>query len=391
MVTRLFEHRRRGRDSPTLAVRPTGNISNESWDVNSPVGENVYHWSASQWGIGWLADSYVLGDAGITPRLDSAEAMASWNEYLVDAEGALTPREYQRVVLMMLVIEGQYFEIDDPESGLPMPMWKASRIDYDSETGMPTMYYWQVQGRPQLMMPPDQVRHLFLRTQPAQRSGVCLFELVKDVADQRRGFIMSIVSLAKLSSVARLFHKRGGGNPLVGAEYKAEDEPKQISVNFDESGITPIGPRDEIISPQISAGPVPVRDVERAAGGWIGLPYGISRMQATRDYSDANYSSARLASLVDAQAWRRYQHLIAKATRRVWENWPGRAMYGFAMPDWVYPQIPSVDPHREAQVDRAYVELGIVSRQEVMRRLGHDPETMMREIDEWRERYPGGV
>ncbi len=354
------------------------------------AGQNVYSWDATQWGLGWLADSYVLGDHGIRPRLESAQAISLWDRYTVDAEGALTPRDYQRVMLMMLVIEGEYWEIITEDDQI-MPMWAPSRTEYDTSTGMPRSYTWQRSGMPQLVVGPDRVRHLYLRTQPAQRRGDRLFDLVAPMAEERRAYIRALVSLAKLISTMRIFHRRGGGNPVVSATAAPTSE-EAVTVDFSESGITPIGPRDEIISPSISASPTSVRDVERAAGGYIGMPYGISRMQATRDFSDANYSSARLANLIDSQTWRRYQRVIGHAMDLIWERWPMRATYALEMqPDWVYPELPSVDPHREAMVDRTQIEMGVVSRQQVMRRLGHEPETVMREIDEWRARYPRGL
>ena len=345
-------------------------------------------WTDDQWSLAWLADAFVLGDWGIEPRLPSAEMLTLWREHVVDAEGQLRPRDYQRLIVMMLVAEGNYFEYED-ETGLhPMP--RPSEIKRSPQTRMPVEYVWHINNRPAIRVDADRVWHYFLPTYPQQQMGADLFATVAEVAAERRGFLPAVIQLARLTSIMRIFHKRDAGAPFIDGDWEEDDGP--LEIDWRRSGITPIGPGDEIISPSISAGPISVTDVERATGGAIGRPYGISRLQASRDASDSNYSSAKLAANSDAQAWRRYQPIVQRATQRVYQQ--TIQIDGVPLPpspEWEYPVMPSVDPHRESQVDRQQIADGVVSRQMVMRRLGHDPEQVMRDIEEWQRRFPDGL
>lgn len=383
-----------GRPSPDLK----SNASDPTYRGPNELGAEALdrdqgYWTSDQWGLAWLADTYVLGSSGLFPKLPTAAALRSWNRYRVDQGGQLTPREFQRVMLFALVLAGESFN-QRGEAGRLIPRGKPFRIDFDDETNLPIEYEWQYNRTPPVVLPASQVIHSFVRTRPGQRRGDDLYELVQDIAAERRGFIFAVIKLAKMASLLRLFHKRGSGNMLMGQETTQVDPEEQVTVDFTRDGITRIGPRDEIISPNISAGPIRIMDVERAAGGAIGKPYGISRMQASRDYSDTSYSSARYAGLIDAATWERYQLVILGVMEEVFAGWPGRAEFGISDPtgiEWVLPRFPSVDPQKDAMVDKVYIELGVRSRQQVIRRFGGDPNEVFQEIDEYEaRRAPAG-
>ena len=347
-------------------------------------GDNM-RWTAAQWGLGWLADTYVLGQRGVEPKLSDANARKAWQMSTVDAANQLYPREFQRVILMCAVLDGEIF-VRRVEGKL-MPMIQVSEIKYDKETDMPEQYIWRRSGKATVYATPAEVIHLFIHTRPGQKRGDDLYSLVADIARERRQFIFAVIKSAKMASLLRLFHKRRG-NAAMGIGATPEDANTTVAIDWTQDGITEIGANDEIVSPNVSTGPAQILDVERAAGGAIGQPYGISRMQATRDYSDTSYSSARFASLIDAATWARYQMLMLRITREMYRLWADRATYQLEElePEWILPQFPSIDPTKDAVVDKMYIELGVLSRQEVIRRRGGDPEEVLREIDEWQDR-----
>ena len=347
------------------------------------AGGQSLDWTATQWGLLWLADTYVLGTRGIEPKLPTAEATAEWHRHKVDPDMTLTPRAFQRVILASLLLDGEAFTRREAGHLEPMPL--PYRI-HEDDRGKVSAYEWRPDKLPPIMLPTEAVIHTFLRVRPWQKRGYALYPLVEDIARERRQFLFGVIKAAKMTSLLRLFHKRRSGNPLMHAEATAEDADSVVEIDWTADGITGIGPNDDIISPQISSGPVPVLDVERAAGGAIGQPFGISRMQATRDYSDTSYSSARFASLMDAATWERYQGELLELTRELYRLWPGRASDDD--PEWHLPHFPSIDPTKDAAVDKMYIELGVTSRQEVIRRRGGDPEQVRREIEEWQPTQP---
>lgn len=355
-----------------------------NWDHRDAVGGDAMPWTAAQFGIGWLADTYVLGERGIEPKLPSDEARRAWSLYRPDPDGQLFVREFQRVALLSMLLDRDCFLLRDGGRLRPMP--GPYEIHRDKATDLPVRYEWRPRGRPKIEAPASDVIHEFLRVRPGQRRGYDLYGLVEDIARERRQFVFDIIKLAKMAARLRIFHKRSG-RPTIGAQARAAQTERTVEVDWTTDGLIEIGEKDDIVFPTMSSGPMPVLDVERAAGGAIGQPFGISRMQATRDYSDTAYSSARMASLTDAATWQRYQQPLLRITREAYRLWPGRLYFVLPEePEWIIPRFPSIDPTKDAMVEKIYVELGVMSRQEVIRRHGGDPETTMREIEEWERR-----
>ena len=343
-------------------------------------------WTDDQWSLAWLADAHVLGDWGIEPELEEP-ALSDWRTHYVDADRTLTPRDYQSLLVMAIVATGTAYEYEDPDGIHVMP--PPTAIRRAGPRNRPVSYEWQLPGWERIIRPAEVVTVHYLSTTPQQQLGVDLYDAIADVARERRRFLPAVIQLARLTSIMRLFHRRSGGASYLGAPEEADEIEEPIEVDFDRSGITEIAAGDEIISPTVSAGPIRVAEVERATGGAVGRPFGISRLAASRDYSDANYSSAKLAEITDRQAWQRYQRVVLRATQPLYARWPGVAEYPLLpkTPVWRFPAMPPVDPHRESAVDRQQIADGVVSRQMVMRRYGRDPERVMAEIEEWNARF----
>lgn len=371
------------------AVEPAGYAADASRVPGDGLNRRV--WTEDQWSLGWLADSYVNGQWGIEPKLPPP-LLQAWRRHRVDVDRTLTPRDYLRIVVLAMVNEGTHYDqvLENGIRPLPPPVSNFSRWTGYSQWPVERSQYTFILPDGQVLeLPADQVDRYFLRTHPLQTQGVRLFELVREVADERRSFILALIQSARLVSVMRLFRKRAG-DPLAGADYQPSTGP--VVIDYSRSGITDIGLDEEIISPSVSAPPVRAGEVDRASAGVTGRPYGISVLQASRDGSNTNYSSGRLAAIQDEQAWHRYQGVCLEAVRGVYNRWAAVASEGLPIePEWVYPTMPSIDPHRQAQVDRQQIEDGVASRQMIMRQHGYDPDEVMREIEDWNRRFPSGV
>ena len=119
-----------------------------------------------------------------------------------------------------------------------------------------------------------------------------------------------------------------------------------------------------------------------AAG--VGLP----EFMLTSDASNANYASTMVAEGPAVKLFQSEQLFFAQEFTRLW-SWVMRvAMEQGLLPDgffeqvetsWTFPQLVTRDRPRERSADAQLVELGILSRSEVARRDGVEPERMRAE------------
>ena len=395
-----------GRGTPSLGVEKpeTRNVSSSLPYPGFGPGSNdlaaynyavhrlgpIYYgpWSPLQWKLMWLSDAYVLGKLGIYPKL-STEGFENWKTHKVDLEGRLDYRDFQRIILGAIVVDGESFI--RRQEGRLVPMTPPTEIRYDPNTRMVVSYRWQYPIN--LVLTPEEVIHLFIQVWPGQRRGVNLFSLVYDVADERRNFIRAIVKQAKMLARMWLFHKKFAGNPLVDRDMTPDEAKKaEVStINFDEDGVTEIGPKDEIISTPVTGTVVSPMELEKVVGQYIAQPFNISRMSLLGDYSDASYSSARFASIIDNATWEKYQKIIEEISRALYELWPGRAIYGDSFNGWVTPMFPHIDPQKTATTNKVMeVDMGSKSVQQCIRENNRDPEETFLEIEEYKRAVPQG-
>lgn len=348
---------------------------------------DLQNWSPIQWKLVWLADGFVLGRRGIRPRFRTTEADEAWEMYSVDPAGHYTPLEFERVVSASLVAEGESF-IRIMEAGKYMPVPAPYEIRYDSETHLPTEYVWNL-PTPQTI-PANEIIHLFLRVRPGQRRGDNLFKVVEDIATERLNYIRAIAKLGKMAARLWIFHKRRGGSEITSAETTAESPEVQTAkakIDFDKDGITTIGPNDEVVAPGVSSPPVAPSEMDKALGITMAMPFGISSLQLMGDFSATNYSSGILAYLTDQGTWRRYQGLILKLMRKVYSEWPDRALYQEEFIQWHLPPFPSIDPIRTANTNKIMIADKTKAPQEAILEDDRDPEVTFRLIEEFLARF----
>jgi len=131
---------------------------------------------------------------------------------------------------------------------------------------------------------------------------------------------------------------------------------------------------------------------------------GVSYNALSNDLEGVNYSSLRQGALDERGMWMMLQDwLIESLHDRVYRVWLSRALELGAikingMPlkperfdkymqvSWQPRRWQWVDPAKEMQANRDGVELGIVSRSEIIRERGRDPEDVWREIERERKR-----
>jgi lambda family phage portal protein len=122
--------------------------------------------------------------------------------------------------------------------------------------------------------------------------------------------------------------------------------------------------------------------VLRAVAAGLGVTY----EDLTGDYSQVNYSSARMARLAhwaDVHDWR-WNMLIPQFCAPAW-SWMVEALLlagvdvDEAPADWTPPPAAMIDPDKEGAAVTKNVRAGVMTHDEMVREQGHDPDTFWKE------------
>jgi len=129
-----------------------------------------------------------------------------------------------------------------------------------------------------------------------------------------------------------------------------------------------------------------------AAG--VGLP----EFMLTSDASNSNYASTMVAEGPAVKFFQSEQLFFTQEFTRLWKWVMQIAIDQGQLPDdffervepsWTFPQLVTRDRPRERAADAQLVELGVLSRAEVARRDGVEPDRMRAERDD--ESHPAGA
>ncbi|MFV0445377.1 MAG: phage portal protein [Planctomycetaceae bacterium] len=248
-------------------------------------------------------------------------------------------------------------------------------------------------ARLQQEVPAEEMLHTRVGVDSNQKRGVTIFAPVLDVLDCYDQWMKTELTARKLQSSIVLWRKVQGS-------------PQQANAMADSaaSGAGMTGDRRErlrpgtilttnhateiqFLQPQTNFGDaVPLgRMLLLATAAGAGLP----EFMLTADASNANYASTMVAEGPAVKLFQSEQAFFAAEYTRLW-RWimadavaTGRLptdLFDRLVPDWSFPQLVNRDRPRERLADVRLVETHILSRAEVARREGTDPQRMQREI-----------
>lgn len=111
----------------------------------------------------------------------------------------------------------------------------------------------------------------------------------------------------------------------------------------------------------------------------IAMSFGITAEQLTGDYSQVNFSSARMGRLefvANVEHWQ-WNMLIPGFCEQVygWFDEAARLIgeYEPVTAEWTPPAVPALDMEKEGKAIREYIRNGLMTQSEGVRRLGYDP------------------
>lgn len=353
-----------------------------------------------------------------------AELWKRWAETTeCDAAGRLTFYGLQKLVMRTIVESGEVLirrRFRRPGDGLAIPMQlQVLEPDYidtskDAIKGVAggdiiqgvefdaigrRVAYWlfdQHPGGSGLMgtaasrrIPADGVLHIFDQERAGQVRGTSWFAPVDVRLHEFDEFEDATLMKQKISACMAAFvtDLDGTGASLGGSGTSASGQP----LDSLEPGMImslPVGKQVQIANPPQATDH---QSFSATALRGVAAGLGVTYEDLTGDYSQVNYSSARMARIAhcaDVHDWR-WNMLIPQFCTPAWE-WmiDALALVGEDVNDapvlWTPPPLPMLDPQKEGAATMQAVRMGQMTLDEMVREQGLDPD------EHWAE-YADGV
>ncbi len=297
-----------------------------------------------------------------------------------------------KVPFALQVIEAdQLDETYNGRSTSPGNEWRMG-VEVD-EFGRPIQYAFLAKhpgdapfnGRPgkrHLMLPADEVLHLFISERPGQTRGVTWFASAIKRMHHLSGYEEAEVVRARAASSLMGFITSPEGE-LMGDEIM----DNQRVQDFQPGVFRYLQPGENVTVPQLDAPDGQFEPFTRAMLRAMAAGVGTSYETVSRDYSQTNYSSSRLALLEDRENWKSIQrYLIENFHQPVFEAWLEMAVIGGKLELPAYEQMPEryrrvkwcprawgwIDPQKEVRAYKEAVRCGFKTLSDVVAEQGGD-------------------
>jgi lambda family phage portal protein len=181
------------------------------------------------------------------------------------------------------------------------------------------------------------------------------------------------------SFAAFITDPQGSADPLLGASNEIKYANGDVAENIEPGAILnlPIGKEVTFPNPPSSVpGEFAVRNLRRVAAG-----LGLSYEDLVGDYSNVNFSSARMGRIVHAGNVRSWQNAMLEPLflRPVWDWFLEAALWGGLLGEpvsaaWTHPPLQMIDPDKEVAAAIKSIRAGITSPDDMVRELGGNPD-----------------
>jgi capsid protein len=329
------------------------------------------------------------------PRPRNKPALETWKAWAdsttCDADGQHDFAGLQKLALRTVVEAGEVIirrRIRRPEDNLPLPIRIVNGVELDA-IGRRVAYWLFLEhpgsnlstGKASERVPAENVLHVFRQDRPGQVRGISWFAPVllrfKDLDDYEDATLMKQRIAACLAVI--ISDPDGTSTPLGTVDAAA------ATVDSIEPGmiLNRQGGSVEVIQPPAVR---EYSDFTRTQYRAIAAGLGISYEDLTADFSNVNFSSARMARLrhwARVEDWR-WRIVIPQLCVPVW-GWVMQAAAIMSRPvaaaaDWTAPPLPMIEPGAEALADQRAIRSGLKTLPEALRERGYDPEAVLDEI-----------
>lgn len=396
-----------------------------SWDVR----EARFIASETSYGRRYLelASDNALGADGLRLMIEPNVVAQAWDDWgmMAGLDGE-TFGEMQERALVALLRDGEILtEMVTRDGSLRVYLHDSLALDYQNgimftPDGRPRSYAFRTEtadtdARPMLVrsrtVGADAIDHVFRRLTPTQTRGrswyVPAFHAFRDLSrisgalldNARAAAAFPGFWTADADYVLTDFVHDAGADDWAGLEADKLDGGKLRET------LKRVPQEDQLLPSGTMW-----NKIERSAGFSLGSDYpgvraailaeiasglGVSYHALTGNVEAANFSSLRHARLSDIGFFQRIQKIMANWTLRVYARWykmavsdsrfSVRALRGARTPGVISPSFGYIEPNREASAQKIWVDTGLMSRSEIIRESGRDPETVFAELAEERE------
>lgn len=237
-----------------------------------------------------------------------------------------------------------------------------------------------------IRVPAEDVIHLFIASRPGQTRGIPWFASALTRLRHMSGYEEATVIAARASACQMGFIQTPDpefeGTGVMDGERVSQFEPGKISTLGPGETFTAFNPTQPsgLLDPFM-------RYMLRGCAAGVGVSYET----LSKDYSQSNYSSSRLALLDDRDTWRRLQQWIIGAFhQRVFEEWLKMSVLSGAMALPNYETQPElyeevrwlprgwqwIDPAKEINAYKTAVRSGFMTQTDVVAQNGGDFEEL---------------
>jgi lambda family phage portal protein len=368
--------------------------------ANNPILEGIVNTYATD----------VVGQQG--PRLQVHSSNPQYNERLEklwrtwfanpDINGVLSGPDVLRLWVRALFPKGEYLTqiVTDPQAKGPVQM-RLHCLDADlletppslagdahvalgvrrTKTGRPTQYYlrdeepmgaYRILTAKHTPLPADVVLHGFVPLEPGQARGVPWLAVMLQVIADLRDYDTEVLAAARVAANQALwFYTDHPDAPYMHVNESTDIERGTAST-------APPGWKPFALSPTQPATNYVSYRTERLRE--LGRPINMPLMMVRLGSEDHNYSSARF----DGQIYQRgigcAQTMFERPLNRCVDEVAREAELARALPPrpadvsyvWLHNKPPHVDPSKEANAERTYLENGTLTLEEALAAQGKD-------------------
>ena len=245
-------------------------------------------------------------------------------------------------------------------------------------------------GKRHLMLQADEVMHLYIQERPGQTRGVTWFASAIKRLHHLAGYEEAEVIRARASSSLMGFITTTEGE--LGTAEEVYDSDRVDS--FAPGVFKYLQPGESVTVPSLDAPDGQFEPFTRGMLRAVAAGLGTSYESVSRDYSQSNYSSSRLAMLEDRDNWRSIQRfLIENFHQPVFNMWLEMAVMGGALDLPAYEANPEryrnikwcpraygyVDPQKEVAAYKAAVRCGFKTLADVVAEQGGDLDDLLKQ------------
>lgn len=240
-------------------------------------------------------------------------------------------------------------------------------------------------------VPADRVLHIYRVDRPGQMRGVpwlaSAIQRLKDYDDFEDAELMQMKVAACFGAFVTDTEGMASSIGAKGTDSLGNDidslEPGRIAYLPPGKNVSFATP------PSVKDASFTARNLRR-----IAVSLGITYEELTGDYSQVNFSSARMARLAEWQnvcEWREHM-IIPQLCDGVWrwamelvtaiQGWPTAPIV-----EWAAPPMPILEPDKEGLAWQRLLRIGARTWPQMVQEMGYDPVAQLAEIEEYNEAF----